>query len=976
MLLYMVIVFLDTSVTNVHHVILAFSQLHSVSIKIFYEFKQNFNHLFLLFYQPSYYLHVMTINYLATTNKPTNFENHTPMMQQYLTLKADYQHALLLYRMGDFYELFFDDAKLASEILGITLTRRGTDKAGNQIPMAGVPFHSADGYIARLINAGQTVVVCEQVEDSTTGTGKGILQRKVVKTLTAGTLTDDNLILQGQIPTVIALSFEKSHQTIGIAQLNLAKGHILVQQLTANSLEKLQQELQQTLLRFDPSECLIDENLSTDWVDFLQNRLNCPIINQPHSHFLTSNAYEHLCRHLQVTTLAGFGLENKPYAQISASVVLHYGKQTQQSELPYVQQISIEDNHEYLQIDAISQQNLEIFKPVLSSGISLLSVVDNCQTPMGKRLLTYHLQRPLLNISIINQRLSAVKSLKSLPSGQFDTLTEILSTIYDIERICGRVGLLSARPTDLAKLRYSLKQTIVLSQHLSHCFNDLTKQHSQLNNDTPLLVMLLTQLPDLNKTDTFAELLTLLESAIVEEPPAHIRDGGMLKRGFHAELDHLLHLHDNVEETLEKLANQERENHTLPTLKVGFNKVSGFYFELSTQQAKNAPSHFTRRQTLKNCERFITPELKKIEEAYLSAQSQALSLEKKLYEELLIKLQDKLPCLYQLSQAIAYLDVLNNWANHARQSTKTNPWCCPIFNETNQPSQAYLKIVAGRHIVVEAGLQRQQSMTFNNFVANDCQLGSTEQPERLMLITGPNMGGKSTYMRQTALIVLLACCGSFVPAERVSLGNIQRIFTRIGSADDLASGKSTFMVEMIETANIMNQANANSLVLMDEVGRGTSTQDGLAIAHACINYLADKIGCLTLFATHYFELTELVDNHKKMFNQHLVTQEINGQLLLLHRIATGSTHRSFGLHVAKMAGVPKELLTQAQIFLDNQSQQKSDKSQLTINFETNNTETNHSNVIQDKLKQIEPDHLTPKQALELVYQLKELLNHN
>ena len=466
----------------------------------------------------------------------------------------------------------------------------------------------------------------------------------------------------------------------------------------------------------------------------------------------------------------------------------------------------------------------------------------------------------------------------------------------------------------------------------------------------------------------------------------------MIKKGYDPQLDEWQNLHGNIEQTLEALAAQERQKNNLPMLKVGFNKVSGFYFELSALQAKNAPEYFTRRQTLKNAERFITPALKTIEESYLSAQGQALTLEKRIYENLLGQLKSQLGELQRLAKAIGYLDVLANWVSLTRlqnRSHHSKNWCRPLFNTTDD--SASLNIQGGRHIVVEAGQQRQahhQTASLDPFVANDCVMGTATQLERLMLITGPNMGGKSTYMRQTALIVLLACCGAYVPAQSVTLGRIERIFTRIGSADDLASGKSTFMVEMIETANIMNQANANSLVLMDEVGRGTSTQDGLAIAHACVNYLAEKIGCLTLFATHYFELTELAERHPKMFNQHLVTQEINGQLLLLHKIAAGATHRSFGLHVAKMAGLPQALLAQAQHYLDNQSEQKSlpnnplpyppkDEKQMGLDLQSAaadyQTLKTDEYKLSQQLKALNPDELTPKQALEFIYSLKELL---
>lgn len=958
--------------------------------------------------------------------------DHTPMMQQYLTLKADYPHALVLYRMGDFYELFFDDAKIAADILGITLTRRGTDKQGNVIAMAGVPFHSADGYIARLINAGQTVVICEQVDESPDSQGSDthresaplptetapkkpaktaakLMQRKVVRTLTAGTLTDDSLITQGQIPTVVALSFAKNDTSVGLAQLDLAQGTVRVTELHCDSLEQLQSELTNVLARFDPSEVLIDEQLTEAWRHFLQDWLDHkPMMPQAHSYFSLANAEQHLVQHLQVATLSGFGLAGKPNALIAASVVLHYGKQTQQADLRHIQHISAEHHGDFLQLDTISQQNLEIFKPVLGSGISLLSVIDHCQTAMGKRALVHHLHRPLLNTQMINRRLDAVEQLMALPPAQFGLLCETLGDIADIERIGGRIGLGSAKPTDLLKLRISLELAFRLSEQLNRWFD--TSAVQTLSADTPLLAMLACQLPDVAQQDSFAEIHGLLARAIVDEPPAHIRDGGMIKAGYDPELDQLQNLHSNIEQTLEDLASQERDTHQLPQLKVGFNKVSGFYFELSALQAKNAPAHFSRRQTLKNAERFITPELKTLEESYLSSQGQALGVEKRLYDNLLTQLKSQLPLLQRLAKAIGYIDVLTNWVRLVQRHG--GDWCRPTFTTDGRAS---LHIIGGRHLVVEAGRQRHgnakgqltQSATLEPFVANDCLLGTMAQPERLMLITGPNMGGKSTYMRQTALIVLLACCGGFVPAKSAHLGRIERIFTRIGSADDLASGKSTFMVEMIETANIMNQANANALVLMDEVGRGTSTQDGLAIAHACVNYLADTLGCLTLFATHYFELTALADTHPKMFNQHVVTQEVDGTLLLLHKIAKGSTHRSFGLHVAQMAGVPQAILNQAKQYLEDQQVKDSPlqngqladgrqaASQATLSDSTAakpalvpDLPTQPSSQVQShqqdyqhaphpvlvQLGALHPDDLTPKQALEFIYSLKELLN--
>lgn len=913
-------------------------------------------------------------------SQSVNFADHTPMMQQYLTIKSGYPNALVLYRMGDFYELFFDDAKIAHQILGITLTKRGTDKQGNIIAMAGVPFHSADSYIARLINAGQTVVICEQVADESetvsekpTKTTQKIMERKVVRTLTAGTLTDDNLINQGQTPTVLALNFAKSQMSIGIAELNLAKGSIKACEIIAENLDDLKSKLKNTLIRFDPSEILIDEQLSEAWQHCLQDSLasQTPIVAQAHSLFLHDNAHEHLCNHFNIRTFAGFGLSDKSLAIASCSVVLHYGKQTQQTSLSHIRHISLENAQDYLQLDSISQQNLEIFKPVLASGISLLSVIDNCQTAMGKRGLAYLLHRPLLDKVLINQRLDVVELFNNINPEQFSLLCQTLHQISDIERISGRIGLNSAKPTDLRKLCESLNNALILHKQLNYLF---------ANTTSPLLQAILAKLPSIDTPDIFANLYQTLNNAIVDEPPSHTRDGGMIRRGYHETLDTLHNLHENIEQNLENLANEERTAHNLPTLKVGFNKVSGFYFELSSLQAKNAPEHFSRRQTLKNAERYITPKLKQLEDAYLSAQSQSIQLEKQLYDELLTMLQTHLSDLQQLSQAVADVDIFCNWVTLTKQNPQ-NIWCRPTFGKTADINTAYLDIKAGRHLVVAFANQKH----IEHFVANDCMIGTPNQPEKLMLITGPNMGGKSTYMRQTALILLLAHCGGFVPAQSADFGRIERIFTRIGSADDLASGKSTFMVEMIETANIMNQANPYSLVLMDEVGRGTSTQDGLAIAHACVQYLAEKIGCLTLFATHYFELTEFAEHHEKMFNQHLVTQEVDGKLLLLHKIAKGSTHRSFGLHVAKMAGVPNIILQNAQLFLDNlqiadnsnhlqKMPPTSHKKPLDLFEDITIKQPTENPAITQALTDVCVDNLTPKQALDFLYSLKELLN--
>jgi len=990
------------------------------------------------------------------------------MMVQYLNMKVNYPQALLLYRMGDFYELFFEDAKRAAQILDITLTRRGTDKAGNTIAMAGVPFHAADSYMARLIAAGQTVVVCEQIDESATGTDNAnnpsnaptmgdkqkkdkskstagtIMRREVVKTLTAGTITDDALIAPNHTPTVVAIDIEtpksNSKQPVqaAVSQMDLAAGTLTTQTISANhdDIEALQTQMLTVLARFAPSECIISEALSgsiydiggisdigEDWLLWLRQHLDCPIIEVAANDFHRDHASETLCQQFEVQRLDGLGISNAPLAQSSCAALIHYAQQTQQRHVPQVNQLIVEYSDDYLIIDANSQQNLELFTPVSSNGTSLVSVLNHCQTPMGRRLLVQQMKRPLRQHARINLRLDAITSLlqtdkHSTPSEQnlesnslVTYLRETLSAIGDIERISSRIGLMSAKPRDLRKLADGIANSAELT--------NLLKDSGISHENTGLLPMLMQQLP--NQLPAVQSVAKLIERAIIAEPPAHIRDGGMLAAGYDDEFDRLTHLHDNIQVTLDEMVERARQESQLPSLRVGFNKVSGFYFELPKMQAKNAPAHFIRRQTLKSSERFITDALKEVEIEYLSAQTLALTREKQLYNELLTILGSHLAELQQLSAAIAQIDVLSNWA----QLAMTYHWQRPVMsnepkdnNQSKDDSQTSINIKAGRHVVVEAALnpihthQNNPAKHSSHFVANDCALGSHANPERLLMITGPNMGGKSTYMRQTALIVLLAHCGSFVPAASACIGDIDRIFTRIGSADDLAGGKSTFMVEMIETANILNQATNKSLVLMDEVGRGTATTDGLAIAHACVNRLVE-IGCLTLFATHYFELTKLAQNniknnencHASIRNVHVAASEIDGQLLLLHQIKDGAASSSFGLHVAKMAGIPTQVLNDAKRYLidnlkhentkttddknelakslnDKQQQNHESKVESVSVSNTHQTQNsghnpqqNHLFSLEDELIAINPDNLTPKQAHDLLYHLKEIISH-
>ncbi len=1019
--------------------------------------------------------------------------HHTPMMVQYLTMKAKYPQALLLYRMGDFYELFLEDAKRAAQILDITLTRRGTDKAGNTIAMAGVPFHAADSYMARLIAAGETVVVCEQIDESadadsyphigeksTKDAAKtdakkapSIMRREVVKTLTAGTITDDALIAPNHTPTVVAIDISipkgKSRQPLqaAISQLDLAAGTLITQSISNNShnnndnhaaqdtdaIAHLQTQMLTVLTRFAPSECIVSEAMDEQWLVWLRQHLDCPIIEVAATDFHPDHAAATLCQQFNVQRLDGLGISDALLSQTSCAALIHYARHTQQRHIPQVNQLIIEQQEDYLIIDADSQRNLEIFTPVSANGTALLSVINHCKTPMGRRLLVQHVKRPLRAHTRVNQRLDAIERLLAADNTSdngthnermhnsmnnshrnSDTQPELLlvpqrhkltdkhaltqqlrSTldhIGDIERISSRIGLMSARPRDLRKLAESIQASEQLTTLLTTA--------AMRPTDTGLLPMLMQQLP--SHVPALQDISELIERAIVSEPPAHTRDGGMLAAGFDEEFDRLSHLHDNIQATLDSMAAQERDSHKLASLKVGFNKVSGFYFELPKMQAQHAPSHFIRRQTLKNSERFITEPLKRLESEYLSAQTLALAREKQLYQQLLSTLASHLTPLQALSAAIAQIDVLSNWAQLAVHHHWHRPTMSHDAHSITAPNhQTHIAIRAGRHVVVEAALHKAKhsgSTQPSQFVANDCLLGSAasdstvmtqhkNHPERLLLITGPNMGGKSTYMRQTALIVLLAHCGSFVPAKRAIIGDIDRIFTRIGSADDLAGGKSTFMVEMIETATILNQATDKSLVLMDEVGRGTATTDGLAIAHACVNKLR-AIGCLTLFATHYFELTQLADPLTGIRNVHVAAQEVDGQLLLLHKIKDGAASSSFGLHVAKMAGIPAAVLSDAKRYLlehlppesiatelhgssatdDKTDLAQSVKAQSLPRYQIDRaqtatepepTRTDNTDNLQQKqwleiyqqLSQLDPDSLTPKQAHDLLYQLKQ-----
>lgn len=876
---------------------------------------------------------------------PNELSQHTPMMQQYLSIKQDYPHALLFYRMGDFYELFFDDAQRAAKILGITLTHRGKS-AGEPIPMAGVPFHAAEGYIARLAKLGETVVICEQQGDPDEPGRKGPMQRKVVRTLTPGTLTDD-VLLGKQAIRLLALCVVKGQ--CGLAVLDLASGRLSVQQMP---FEPLKVNLE--LARIEPAEVLLDENAPLDTLrDSLPQLAETTVTLRPDVDFNLKNAPLTLQQQFNVTSLAGFGIEQLPLAQAAAAALLHYARLTQQSALPHIQGIQLEQADSFLQLDRVTRRNLELAETLHEGGTSLLDLLDDCKTPMGSRLLARQLMQPLRDTQVLEQRLDRIERL--LTGCHDEPLRVALREVTDIERILARVALGTARPRDLAALRNTCGQLPLIHHALQPALQGPGWERAATATALDAMAAEINQ-------PIFETIHQLLSRAIVETPPALLREGSVIAPGFDIELDELRQIRDNAGAFLLKLEQQEREASGIQGLKIGYNRVSGYYIELTKAQAEQAPAHFIRRQTLKNAERFITPELKSFEDKVLSSETRALSREKLIYDDILAELRVHLAVLQNLSMTLAELDVTANLAMQARQRR----WTRPRFD-----LEVGVTITGGRHPVVEA-------LSDGQFTANDLVL---DQAQRLMLLTGPNMGGKSTYMRQTALIAILAYCGSYVPAQSAVLGPIDRIFTRIGAADDLAGGRSTFMVEMTETAQILHHATSQSLVIMDEVGRGTSTYDGLALAWSCVQTLAQQTRCLCLFATHYFELTEL-GNQPGIFNRHVVAHEIGGELVLLHRVEDGAASQSFGLQVASLAGVPTAVVQRARQHLQTLEGRQKSASESVTETALSRPALVPEVVVQTvtephpavtTLSRVDVEEMTPRQALDLLYQLKELV---
>ncbi|ENM5725726.1 DNA mismatch repair protein MutS [Vibrio mimicus] len=852
-----------------------------------------------------------------------SLSHHTPMMQQYLRLKAENPDILLFYRMGDFYELFYDDAKRASELLDISLTKRGAS-AGEPIPMAGVPFHAVEGYLAKLVQMGESVAICEQIGDP--ATSKGPVERKVVRIVTPGTVTDEALLSE-RVDNLIAAIYHHNGR-FGYATMDITSGRFQLSE------PQTEEEMAAELQRTSPRELLFPEDFAP--VHLMANRQGNR--RRPIWEFELATAKQQLNQQFGTRDLIGFGVEQAQLGLCAAGCLIQYVKDTQRTALPHIRSLTWDRQDQSVILDAATRRNLELtYNLAGGTDNTLADVLDHCATPMGSRMLKRWIHQPMRDTATLNQRLDAIGELKE--TALYAELHPVLKQIGDIERILARLALRSARPRDLARLRHAMQQ--------------LPELHTLLTElEQPHLAQLRTHAQPMD------ELCNLLERAIKENPPVVIRDGGVIADGYSAELDEWRDLANGATEFLERLEAEERDRHGIDTLKVGYNNVHGFYIQVSRGQSHLVPPHYVRRQTLKNAERYIIEELKQHEDKVLNSKSRALAVEKQLWEELFDLLLPHLEQLQQLAASIAQLDVLQNLAERA----ESLEYCRPTLVK-----EAGIRILGGRHPVVEQVMNEP-------FIANPIELNPQR---RMLIITGPNMGGKSTYMRQTALIALMAHIGSYVPAESAQIGPLDRIFTRIGASDDLASGRSTFMVEMTETANILHNATSHSLVLMDEIGRGTSTYDGLSLAWASAEWLAREIGALTLFATHYFELTELPNSLPHLANVHLDAVEHGDSIAFMHAVQEGAASKSFGLAVAGLAGVPKPVIKNARAKLQQlellSSQPAETRKPSRVDIANQLSLIPEPSVVEQALAELDPDELTPRQALDALYRLKKML---
>ncbi|KPN20068.1 DNA mismatch repair protein MutS [Xanthomonas sp. Mitacek01] len=861
---------------------------------------------------------------------------HTPLMQQFFAAKAEHPDVLLFFRMGDFYELFYDDARKAARLLDITLTQRG-NSAGAPIPMAGVPHHASEGYLARLVALGESVAICEQIGDP--AASKGLVERKVVRIVTPGTVTDEALLQERRDTLLMAVARNRAG-TYGLAWADLAGGRFLVCECANEDM------LEAEIARLDPAELLVPDE--DGWPAFLGERGG--LRRRPPWLFDGDSGRRQLLQFFGLHDLTGFGIDDRPLAIAAAGALLGYVEETQKQRLPHLTSIAIESSDGAIAMNAATRRHLELDTRVDGdTRNTLLGVLDATVTPMGGRLLRRWLHRPLRDRGVLGERLHAVQTL--IDSGGDADIRERFRALGDLERVLTRIALRSARPRDLSTLRDGLAM-----------LPDVRALLARL--DSPRLRTLHDGLGE------HAAEAHLLAGALVEQPPVLARDGGVFADGHDAELAELRRLSTTADQFLVDLETRERESSGIPTLKVGYNRVHGYFIEISKAQAGKAPTHYTRRQTLTNAERYITEELKQFEDKVLSARERALARERLLYEQLLDALNDRIEALKHCAGALSELDVLACFAERAQALD----WSRPQL--VDAPGVC---IERGRHPVVEA-VRREP------FEPNDLVLGDDDAAgrRRMLVITGPNMGGKSTYMRQNALIVLLAHIGSFVPASRAVLGPIDRILTRIGAGDDLAKGQSTFMVEMAETSYILHHATDASLVLMDEIGRGTSTYDGLALADACARHLAGTNRSYTLFATHYFELTALAQPGSGIANVHLDAVEHrdaqgNETLVFMHAVKDGPADRSFGLQVAALAGLPKQVVRDARARLAELEQRRHDSpapaplSPATLDTPQQIGLFAPASAALEALAGLDPDELTPKQALEALYRVRALL---
>ena len=870
-------------------------------------------------------------------------EKHTPMMQQYLRLKADHQDKLLFYRMGDFYELFHDDAVRVAKLLDITLTQRGASN-GNPIKMAGVPYHAAEQYLARLVKMGESVAICEQIGDP--ATSKGPVERKVVRIVTPGTVTDSALLEEKRDSLLLALHVRRGK--LGLAWLNLASGQFFV-------CETAPENLAAELERLQPSEILHAEDSAPQ----IAGRV--ALKSLPEWHFELETARRALCQQFATIDLAGFGCDDFTAGIEAAGALLGYARLTQGQAISHIRSMQVYSAERYVRMDASTRRNLEITQTLRGEPApTLLSLLDTCATNMGSRQLANWLHHPLRDRNVLRARLDAVEAL----GGLHRKVHEQLKPSVDVERITARIALKSARPRDLSGLRDTLLTLPQLHAELgrvgSSAAHAVSRDENRVGTETcPPYTALLQTLADALQADT--ALVELLQKTLKPEPSSVLREGGVIADGYDAELDELRGIQTNCGDFLLALEARERERTGIDKLKVEYNRVHGFYIEVSVANADKVPDDYRRRQTLKNVERYITPELKAFEDKALSANDRALAREKYLYDQLLDSLAPSIPQLQRIAAAIAELDVLATFAERAA----TLNFSAPQFSD-----DAQINITKGRHPVVEAQAKEKSE---SQFTPNDTHLADSR---RMLLITGPNMGGKSTYMRQVAIIALLAHVGCFVPAQEAVLGEIDQIFTRIGASDDLASGRSTFMVEMTEAANILHNATEKSLVLVDEIGRGTSTFDGLALAYAIARHLLENNRSYTLFATHYFELTRLAEEFAQLANVHLAAVEHQHSIVFLHSVNEGAASQSYGLQVAALAGVPNSVIRSAKkqlVRLEQQSAAQNPQGDLFAAPPPYEAPEPEEHPLVAALRELQPDDLSPRDALEKIYQLKKLV---